>query len=41
MVAAFQRIAQCPATVATVAMTGVLPTDSSTSALLDIACNLR
>ena len=41
MVAAFQRIAQCPAAVATVAMTGVLPTDSSTSALLDIACNLR
>jgi len=41
MVAAFQRIAQCPAAAALVAMTGVMPADSSSRALLDIACNLR
>jgi len=40
MVAAFQRVAQCPAAAVTVVLTGGMPADSSSRALLDIACNL-
>lgn len=41
MVSAFQRIAQCPAAAAAATMAGGMPVDSSSRALLDIACNLR
>ena len=41
MVAAFQRVASCPAAAVDVALTGRMPSDSARRALLDIACNLR
>ena len=41
MVAAFQRVARCPAAAVDVALTGRMPADLARRALLDIACNLR
>ncbi len=41
MVQAFQRIVQCPALAATVALQGRAALDSAAGALLDITCNLQ